>query len=127
MIRLPRVAMWACAIFLAAVFVLVGISKLEGPSAMRWNERFVHWGYPASVRYVVGIVEILGGLGLLIAKSRRAAAATLIGLMIGALLTHLVSAESLRVIPPLVLGGLAFLVYAWRPLGEDRPQRRLKS
>jgi len=115
MIRLPRVAMWTCATFLAVAFVLVGISKVKGPSATRWNERFVHWGYPASVQYVVGVLEILGGLGLLIAKSRRVAAATLIALMIGALFTHLVNAEFLRLLPPLVLGGLAFLVYSWRP------------
>lgn len=120
MISLPRVAMWACATILAVAFVLVGISKLKGPSAMRWNERFVHWGYPASVRYVVGLLEILGGLGLLIPKSRRAAAAALIALMIGALLTHLVSAEPLRLIPPLILGGLAFLVYSWRPPAPGR-------
>lgn len=115
MIRIPRGAMWACATFLAVAFVLVGISKLRGPSAVRWNERFVHWGYPAGVRPLVGSLEILGGLGLLIGKTRRAAAATLIALMMGALLTHLVQAESLRLIPPLVLGGLAFLVYSWRP------------
>jgi len=115
MLRLARVTMWACVTILAVAFVLVGLSKLKGPSAMRWNERFAHWGYPASAQYVVGILEVLGGLGLLIAKSRRLAAATLIALMIGALFTHLVNAEPLRLIPPLVLGGLALLVYSWRP------------
>ena len=111
--------MWACATFLAATFVLVGMSKLKGPSAIRWNERFVHWGYAASVQPVVGILEMLGGLGLLIARSRRAAAAILIAIMIGALFTHLVNAEFLRLIPPLVLGALAFLVYSWRPSAAD--------
>ena len=52
-------------------------------------------------------------------------AATLIALMIGALFTHLVNAEPLRLIPPLVLGGLAFLVYSWRPSapGEVGPHQ----
>jgi hypothetical protein len=40
MIRLPRAAVWAVAIFLAVAFVAVGISKVEGASAMRWAERF---------------------------------------------------------------------------------------
>ena len=115
MIRLPRAGVWACAIFLAVAFVMVGISKLEGPSAMRWAERFVHWGYPARAQYVVGLLEILGGLGVLIPMWRRAAAATLVVLMIGALGTHTVSAEFPRLIPPLVLGGLAFLLSASRP------------
>ena len=119
MIALPRAIVWAGAIFLAAAFVFAGILKLEGPSAIRWSERFVHWGYPANAHYVVGVLEILGGLGVLIPKWRRAAAAILVALMIGALGTHAVNAEFPRLIPPLVLGGLAFLMYSARP----RPSR----
>jgi putative oxidoreductase len=115
MMRIPRSAMWVCATILAVAFVLVGFLKLTGPSAVRWSERFVHWGYPAEVGYVVGILEVCGGFGLLIAKVRRAAAATLIALMVGACLTHLVNAEPLRLLPPLVLGALGLLVYSWRP------------
>jgi uncharacterized membrane protein YphA (DoxX/SURF4 family) len=103
-----------CAIFLAVVFVLVGISKLEGASAMRWTERLTQWGYPASARYLIGVFEILGGLGVLIPRWRRAAAAILVALMIGALCTHVVHGEFRRLIPPLVLGGLAFLLYSSR-------------
>ena len=115
MIRLPTAAVWACAILLAMAFVLVGGSKFEGPSAMRWTGRFAHWGYPANSQYVIGVLEVLGGLGVLIPRWRRAAAATLVALMIGALGTHAVNAEFPRLIPPLVLGGLAFLMYLARP------------
>ena len=115
MIRIPRAAMWALSGFLAVAFVLVGLSKLAGPSAMRWSERFAHWGYPAGVGYAVGVLEVIGGFGLLIAKVRRAAAATLVAVMIGAFVTHVVSAEPMRLLPPLVLGGLGLLVYSWRP------------
>jgi putative oxidoreductase len=114
MIRLPRAAVWAVAIFLAVAFVAFGISKLEGASAMRWTERFRHWGYPENAQYVVGVFEILGGLGVLIPRWRRTASLTLGALMIGALCTHVVNAEFPRVIPPLVLGGLAFLMYCRR-------------
>ena len=125
MIRVPRAAVWACAIFLAMAFVLVGISKLEGPSAVRWTERFADWGYPAYAQYVIGVFEILGGLGVLIPRWRRAAAAILVALMIGALCTHAIQAEFPRLIPPLVLGGLAFLLYSsqLRPRGEQTPHR----
>ena len=87
---------------------------------MRWSERFGQWGYPANAAYVVGVLEILGGLGVLIPRWRRAASLTLGVLMTGALCTHLVHAEFPRVIPPLVLGGFAFLMY-WshrRPTGD---------
>ena len=112
---LPRAAVWACAIFLAVAFVFVGISKLEGPSAIRWTERFVNWGYPANTQYVIGVLEILGGVGVLIPKWRQAAAATLVVIMIGALGTHAFHAEFPRLIPPLVLGSPAFLMYSARP------------
>jgi len=111
MIRLPRAASWAIAIFLAVAFVASGISKLEGASALRWAERFRNWGYPANAQAVVGTCEILAGLGVLIPRWRRAASLILGALMIGALCTHAVNAEFPRIVPPLVLGGLAFLMY----------------
>jgi uncharacterized membrane protein YphA (DoxX/SURF4 family) len=109
-IRLPRAALWACAIVLAVAFVLVGISKLEGPSALRWADRFANWGFPANTQYLIGMAEILGGIGVLIPRWRRVAAAMLVAIMIGALCTHVARAEFPRLIPPLVLGGLAFLL-----------------
>lgn len=124
MITLPRAVVWACAIFLAVAFVFAGFSKLEGPSAIRWSERFVHWGYPANAHYIVGGLEILGGLGVLIPQWRRAAAATLVGLMLGALSTHALNAEFPRLIPPLVLCGLAFLVYSARPAHRQHTPSR---
>jgi putative oxidoreductase len=114
-ISIPRAAVWVCSILLAVAFVFSGISKLAGPSAMRWAERFAGWGYPDNAQYVVGVLEILGGLGVLIPKWRRGAAAILVALMIGALGTHAVNAEFPRLIPPLVLGGLALLLYSARP------------
>jgi len=53
------------------------------------------------------------------------AAAILVALMFGALCTHAVHAEFPRLIPPFVLGGLAFLLYSsrLRPSGEQTPHR----
>ena len=121
MIRLPRAAVWACAIFLAIAFVVVGLSKLGGASAIRWTERFAQWGYPANAQYLIGVFEIVAGLGVLIPRWRRASAAILVALMIGALCTHAFQGEFPRVIPPLVLGGLAFLLYSSRPRPGGRP------
>ena len=123
MITLPRSVVWACAIFVAVAFVFAGFLKLQGPSAIQWSERFVHWGYPENFHSVVGVLEVLGGLGVLFPRWRRAAAATLVALMMGALGTHAVHAEFPRLIPPLVLGGLACLMYSARP----RPGRPLTN
>src|SRR5262245_40596092 len=111
MTRLRRIAVWGGAIVLAVAFAAVGVSKLAGASAMRWTERFAHWGYPANAHYVVGVVEILGGLGMVIPRWRRAASLMLGVVMLGAICTHVVNAEFPRIIPPLVLGGLAILIY----------------
>jgi putative oxidoreductase len=126
-ITLPRAVVWACAALLAAAFVFSGFLKLEGPSAIRWSERFVHWGYPANAHYVVGVLEFLGGLGVLIPKWRRAAAGILVALMIGAPGTHAVNAEFPRLIPPLVLGGLALLMCSAKPrAGREQTHPRIR-
>ena len=109
-IRLPRLAAWACAIFLAMVFVFAGILKLQGASAIGWAERFADWGYPPNTQYVIGLLEILAGLGLLIPTWTRASAAILMAIMTGALCTHAIHGEFSRLLPPLVLGGLAALL-----------------
>ena len=119
MIKLPKAAVWAIGILLAIVFVYAGISKLGGPSASGWAGRLARWGYPPYARYFIGALEILGGLGVLIPRCRRAAAAILAAAMIGALCTHAAYGELSRFIPPLVLGGLAFLLY----LSRSRPRR----
>jgi uncharacterized membrane protein YphA (DoxX/SURF4 family) len=113
--RLPRAAVWAGTLLLAIAFVFAGVSKLRGPSALRWADRFAHWGYPASARYVVGALEILGAVGVLIPMCRRPAAGILVALMAGAFGTHAAHAELPRLVPPLVLGAIAFLVYWSRP------------
>lgn len=120
MSRFRTIAAWGGAIFLAVAFVYVGVAKLTGASATRWAGLFAHWGYPASARYVVGVFETLAGVGVLIPPWRRAASLMLCAIMTGALCTHVVNAEFPRMIPPLVLGGLAFLMY-W---SYGRPTRR---
>ena len=117
--NVSRIARWICAALLAVVFVLVGISKLAGAPAERWSERFSHWGYPAAVRPVVGVIQILAAICVLVPKTRRVAAATLAATMAGALATHVVHGEFPRTLPPLVLGALALFVGA----GRDRPPR----
>jgi len=109
--KLPRLAVWTCAAILALVFVVVGVSKLATPSALRWSQRLSNWGYPAAARQVIGVIEIVAGAGLLVPRTRRVAAVTVTAVMIGALGTHLVYREFPRMIAPIVLGTLALLVY----------------
>jgi hypothetical protein len=65
------------------------------------------------------MAEIIGGIGVLIPPWRRTATAILVVLMIGALSTHAAHAEFPRLIPPLVLGGLACLCCTPRDFGPE--------
>jgi uncharacterized membrane protein YphA (DoxX/SURF4 family) len=123
MVGLRRVAVWVGAIFLAAVMAAAGVSKLHGVSARGWAQRFERWGYPPNAHYVVGVIEVLGAIGVLIPGSRRAASLTLGVLMVGAMGTHVVHAEYPRVIPPLVLGSVAFAIARGRSTPPDSYRR----
>ena len=113
--RLSPAITWSISIILALLFVAVGSSKLWGPSAARWSSRFLNWGFPVGSHYVVGAVEIISGLALLFPRSRRAAAGSLMVVMAGAFCTHVIHAELPRVIGPLILGILAFLLFLSPP------------
>ena len=112
---LRKISIWAAAVLLGVLFVLVGWSKVAGPSGAGWGVRLSHWGYPAAFRYVIGAVEMLAGLGLLVPPLRRLAAIALMVVMAGALATHLLHAEFVRILPPLLFGGWAFGLYYCQP------------
>jgi uncharacterized membrane protein YphA (DoxX/SURF4 family) len=108
-----NVVLWIVAGLLALVFVASGVRKLTTPkdklyeSGMTYVEDFSD----NQVR-AIGAVEVLGGLGLIVpAFIGQAdwlvptAAAGLVLVMIGAILTHVRRKE--QFIPPLVLGLLA--------------------
>jgi putative oxidoreductase len=112
---LRLIAVWTLAVVIGLFFGLVGFSKLAGPSGTAWAVRLTHWGYPAPSRYVIGGIEILAGVALLVPPLRRWAAVTLMVVMAGALLTHLLHGEFVRLLPPLILGGLSYGLYSWQP------------
>lgn len=102
-------ALWVNAIFLAFLFVLVGWSKIEGPSAIQWAFKFSHWGYSPVARYAVAATEIVGGFGLLFPRMRTVAAGAIMLVMVGAFFTHIWHGEWLRLIPTGILGALTYM------------------
>lgn len=117
---LRTAAIWALAVVIGLLFMLVGLSKLAGPSGTAWAVRLSHWGYPAGSRYAIGGVEILAGLGLLVPSLRRSAAVTLMVVMAGALVTHLIHGEFVRLLSPLIFGGLCYGLYSWQPRASQK-------
>ncbi len=99
---------WLLIASLTSFFVLAGGMKLRGAPAQVDN--FAHWGYAPWFLYLVGAVEVIGGIGLLIPRMAVFAALLLGGTMLGAALTHLVHNEMMAV--PVPLAVLGFLTVA---------------
>jgi putative oxidoreductase len=75
-------------VLLAALYIPVGLGKFLNHDT--YVERFERWGFGAAageVAILVGIVEVVGGLLLLLGVVPRLVALVLIGNMVGALAT----------------------------------------
>ena len=67
-------------------FIFIGGGKLAGTSAM--VELFDKVGLGQWFRYLTGLLEVAGGVGLLIPRYAFYAAVLLVFVMIGAIITH---------------------------------------
>jgi uncharacterized membrane protein YphA (DoxX/SURF4 family) len=92
----PRRLMTGLYAFLALEFTLGAITKyLPGETFFGppYAVKFVEWGYPSWMRFVVGGLELLGAV-LLVIPSRRTrflGATTLVFVLTGAVTTHIVN------------------------------------
>ncbi len=114
-VRAARIGRWAVRVLLAAQFVAGGVFKLTGDPTM--VAMFDDIGAGQGLRLLVGACELAGGIGVLLPRISRLAAAGLVGLMIGAAVTNVVALQISPVVP-LVLLGLALLVAATRTRKE---------
>src|SRR5262245_51461657 len=74
-------------------------------------EHFAAWGLPLWLMHFIGASELAGAIGLLIPRTRVAAAFAMSLLMVGGLVTHLVHGEYLFALMPIVYGiGLHLLI-----------------
>jgi uncharacterized membrane protein YphA (DoxX/SURF4 family) len=104
-------------VLLGLAFLGAGVSKLAG--AQMQVEIFDRLRLSQSFRPIVGIVEIIGALGILAGVAvhwvAAVAAIGLVGVMLGALLTHIRSRDAVQnVVPPAVLLCVAAIVVALR-------------
>ena len=111
--------LWVPTVLLGALFVLQGIMKVQPGSP--WPEMFEGWGYPAGFYWVVGAVELLGGLLLFVPRLAGYAAAALGPVMVGAILTHLAHGEIPGIIATFVFAAvLVMLARARLPRWRSR-------
>jgi len=109
------VVLWVAQVALAVLFAVVGVQKLIGTPAE--VALFDAIGFGQWFRYVSGLCELAGAVGLLIPRLAGLAAAGLVGVMLGAALTGvLLPGIAPSAVLPIVLAViLGLIVYARRP------------
>ena len=85
--RTLRTIRWVTAILLSLIFVGSAMPKLMGSVGMA--PRFEAWGYPAAFSVVIGVIELVGGLAVLIPRVAFLGGVLLALEMGGAVFTHL--------------------------------------
>jgi putative oxidoreductase len=93
------------------VFLNAGWPKFSASSG--WARAFAAWGFPVWFRLLVGVVEVSGGLLLLLPMTRLYAAGALAVIMLGAMATHIIHGDPAGVyheaVPLGLLGTVAYL------------------
>jgi putative oxidoreductase len=98
-------------IILAGVFLLAGVPKIVGMETVALQAASMN-GFPAWIRVIVGIVEVVGAIALLVPSVATFAALALAFVMIPATLTQYASGEPGLYVPIVLLALLLFV--AWR-------------
>jgi uncharacterized membrane protein YphA (DoxX/SURF4 family) len=73
-------------------------------------EFFTKWGIPIWMMHFIGASELAGAIGLLMPRTRLAAAFALFLLMIGGFVTHITHGEYLFALMPIVYGAGLYLL-----------------
>lgn len=81
---------WPLRIVLALAFVFFGVVKFPSDPGSPWVHVFEMIGVGQWFRYCTGIIELAGGILLLVPRATYAAVVMLASAMVGALLTHIV-------------------------------------
>jgi putative oxidoreductase len=113
--RLPRTSIvlaWILQAAAAAVFLFAAFQKLGSDPMM--VQVFEAIGAGQWFRYLTGTLELFGGLGLLVPQFAPAAAALLVPVMAGAVITHLFIIGGSPVFPAVLLIALGAVIYLRR-------------
>ena len=115
---ITRVITWVLTILLAYMFTLAGGVKLFGVPAM--VQEFAQIGLGQWFRYLTGVLEVSGAIGLLVPRLRFWAALQLAVIMVGATLTNLMVLRLPQMAVVTISLLALLLVLAWL----RRPERR---
>ena len=107
-----RVLTW----LLALLFVAAGVPKLLGLGSVAAD--FARMGYSTGFRLLIGVLEIAGGIALLVNSIALYGAGLLLVIMVGATWTVVHAGDS--PVPPIVVGALLVVLIAARARSSSR-------
>jgi uncharacterized membrane protein YphA (DoxX/SURF4 family) len=105
--RARAVALWIVTILVAMVMIGPGVQKFTSPV---WQRMCRVWGYPEHFYLLIGVIEVVAGIGLLVPRVAGASAITLMAVMAGAFVTQVTHGRS-------GIGELVFM--RWPIIGPD--------
>lgn len=113
--RGTNIAVWLLSALLAALYLFAGGQKLFGAGGSA--EHFAQWGFSTWFRLLIGVIEVAGGLALLVPSAAFYGAGALGVVMIGAIYTLLTKAAPGVPVPIVCLLILTFIAFSRRPSG----------
>lgn len=116
--RASRLGLRAVRLLLAAQFAAAGVLKLAAEAQM--VAMFDDIGGGPGLRLLVGACEVAGAVGLLVPRLTRLAAAGLVALMVGAVVTNVVVLQTSPVVPLVLLVLAAVVAIASRSTRSAR-------
>ncbi len=106
-----RIALWVLQVLVGVFFIVAsGAPKLFGEATA--VSMFTQIGLGQWFRYLVGVLEVAGGIGLLVPRLAGLAALGLLGVMVGAVITTFAVLDTTFWFTPVILGVLVALI-AW--------------
>jgi putative oxidoreductase len=107
------ITLWTLSGIVALAFIGAGGAKLVGAAAM--VELFDKVGLGQWFRYVTGLLEVMGAIGLLISRYAFYAAALLAMVMVGAIVAHVTVLGTSPAAPVVLLVLSGIIAYLRKP------------
>ena len=102
--------LWVLSAWFAYRLIVNGIRKFD-PDGL-WSPAFEEWGYPIWFRILIGILELAGGILVVIPMWRHWGSLLLFFIMIGALITRIINGTGVDDALSILSLAVAFLYFA---------------
>lgn len=108
--------LWILQALMALAMIGPGVQKFTNPA---WQRMFRVWGYPEQFYLVIGVIEVVAGLGLLVPRAATPSALLLMCVMLAAAITRMLHGSS-GVGELVFMTLLGVIAYARRPARAHR-------